>query len=970
MNASRAARDHSADRPPARGASRTPAPGRAASGSTPLIDALGNQAVLRLMGAGSGRGKRPADTPSDPSELHADRVAGALAGGGAASDCGCDCGTCNHGKQRPSTGGGVISSLLGPGQPLAPVRQSWFEERLGIPLDSVRVHTDERAADSAAALRAQAYTVGDDVVFRRGGYAPDDRKGLELLSHELAHVAEQRTTGPRLALKPDDAPAETEDEAGEVEEQWLALIEEISEDIEEITTGTGEYLDLDQGEMLTLRARTVRKLVILTSFRPESWEEFQALHVKMDAAAETEEQTLEAIKGFGARAVPGDPLHSTRGFPATWAKRLEQAMRPVLDPAEMGRRLQAASDALRAAGERVPAHLVAHGLPVDFDTAMDLKSFTVHPGHLGLPAGNPLRDFAAAGAAYAHAYADAQLATRYAGAIRSLIADVAAGERIIDPTVFEEYAHDRRWAPTPADLFRWNPPVNPKAEADEVNPYLFERTMYETLSPIRFLDLLVAGGTTRTEFERRLGEADRQIAALDAYRRLYLARAWAGERGYGSYVRSVLWEQLKDAMTWDTVKEAAKEGAKSAILLSIPVVNWFYGAYLVGKAAVGVGEAIMGLSDAEDAARSAKSVVALQRASARLTLAEHTEIIKLAASLLDVFGSWAALRAALRARPSVPKAPAEKARTKADEPVRQKKAEEPRKEPRKEEPKKDPIDPVAERAASPANPIDLPGQGKAHVTPEGRCKICRSPCRFMLDQCRDALREAARTPQAAYLENLLKRIQRLEEAMEEAIRSGASRADFRSRFQPAFHKLANEADAAYARFVQRDMSRRLPAADEIEASGAGSRGDILDDPKRYEHTGRAEQKVAGTRFHDHIKAELLRAFPKGTVFTEDTIKEFLKREGIDPSKVILRKKRGIDVYVFDSRRNLITPVDITHVAGAPAHVAKLQRDWTKLEGGLKGEPIYVTEPYEIEYAGMTFDQAAASIIAELRPYAR
>ena len=49
---------------------------------------------------------------------------------------------------------------------------------------------------------------------------------------------------------------------------------------------------------------------------------------------------------------------------------------------------------------------------------------------------------------------------------------------------------------------------------------------------------------------------------------------------------------------------------------------------------------------------------------------------------------------------------------------------------------------------------------------------------------------------------------------------------------------------------------------------------------------------------------------------------------------------------------------------------KLQRDFLKLEKGLRHEPIKTTEHFEIEYAGKTYDQAAANIIAELRPYAR
>ena len=58
-------------------------------------------------------------------------------------------------------------------------------------LSHVRVHTDDRAAASARALDAHAYTVGHDVVFGAGGYAPDASRGVRLLAHELTHVVQQ-----------------------------------------------------------------------------------------------------------------------------------------------------------------------------------------------------------------------------------------------------------------------------------------------------------------------------------------------------------------------------------------------------------------------------------------------------------------------------------------------------------------------------------------------------------------------------------------------------------------------------------------------------------------------------------------------------------------------------------------------------------------------------------------------------------
>ncbi|HEX8921738.1 MAG TPA: DUF4157 domain-containing protein, partial [Pyrinomonadaceae bacterium] len=59
----------------------------------------------------------------------------------------------------------------------------------------VRVHTDAKAAASARAVNALAYTVGSHVVFGEGKFAPSTAEGRHLLAHELTHVAQQGNQG-------------------------------------------------------------------------------------------------------------------------------------------------------------------------------------------------------------------------------------------------------------------------------------------------------------------------------------------------------------------------------------------------------------------------------------------------------------------------------------------------------------------------------------------------------------------------------------------------------------------------------------------------------------------------------------------------------------------------------------------------------------------------------------------------------
>lgn len=85
----------------------------------------------------------------------------------------------------------VHDVLSSPGQPLDASTRTFMEPRFGYDFSQVRVHTDKRAAESARAVNALAYTVGRDVVFGEGEYEPGTSMGRRLLAHELTHVVQQ-----------------------------------------------------------------------------------------------------------------------------------------------------------------------------------------------------------------------------------------------------------------------------------------------------------------------------------------------------------------------------------------------------------------------------------------------------------------------------------------------------------------------------------------------------------------------------------------------------------------------------------------------------------------------------------------------------------------------------------------------------------------------------------------------------------
>ena len=89
--------------------------------------------------------------------------------------------------------------LRSPGRPLDLGVRNDMEQRFGHDFSQVRIHTSALAAESTRALGAHAYTVGTNIVFGSGGFAPTTNPGRKLIAHELAHVIQQMDMTARQA---------------------------------------------------------------------------------------------------------------------------------------------------------------------------------------------------------------------------------------------------------------------------------------------------------------------------------------------------------------------------------------------------------------------------------------------------------------------------------------------------------------------------------------------------------------------------------------------------------------------------------------------------------------------------------------------------------------------------------------------------------------------------------------------------
>jgi hypothetical protein len=211
-----------------------------------LQRAIGNQAVLRLISAGSDGSFPPphgqptpaqsfsppaqhntfqaadnltVNQPGDAYEQEADRMASLVteteareqaSGGGVADGGECQACAARHQKiQRAPSGGGetvptpqVVGNVLASaGQPLGEDVQEFAGPLFGSDFGNVRIHNDAHAAQAAQSLDARAFTTGNDIVFGAGQYAPGTTEGKKLLTHELTHVVQQGGTTRRFVQR-------------------------------------------------------------------------------------------------------------------------------------------------------------------------------------------------------------------------------------------------------------------------------------------------------------------------------------------------------------------------------------------------------------------------------------------------------------------------------------------------------------------------------------------------------------------------------------------------------------------------------------------------------------------------------------------------------------------------------------------------------------------------------------------------
>lgn len=173
---------------------------------------------------------------NDPLELEADRVAdqvmaasGHTAVSGAPLHIQRYAGQATEGLETaPASVDRVLASS---GRPLEPALRQDMGQRFGYDFSRVRVHSGAAAEQSARDVSANAYTVGHNIVFGAGRFAPGTNEGRRLIAHELTHVLQQKDTAgypvPTIQQRGASAVLQRESdepESGRAEPDWAPWV--------------------------------------------------------------------------------------------------------------------------------------------------------------------------------------------------------------------------------------------------------------------------------------------------------------------------------------------------------------------------------------------------------------------------------------------------------------------------------------------------------------------------------------------------------------------------------------------------------------------------------------------------------------------------------------------------------------------------------------------------------------------------
>lgn len=172
-----------------------------------------------------------------------------------------------------------------------------METRFGHDFSHVRVHSGAAAEQSARDVNAEAYTVGNNVVFGAGKFAPATQSGRHLLAHELSHVVQQSGKAPespgamRVARQTQGAPQQ--------------LVPHVTPEIEAGLISELQRARIAAPPSTSIRQESVRTFAVAAIIRPDGSVTYESAYFDKGAAEHAEPQLLTKID---TKIQPGDTV--------------------------------------------------------------------------------------------------------------------------------------------------------------------------------------------------------------------------------------------------------------------------------------------------------------------------------------------------------------------------------------------------------------------------------------------------------------------------------------------------------------------------------------------------------------------------------------------------------------------------------------------------------------------------------------
>jgi hypothetical protein len=516
-----------------------------------------------------------------------------------------------------------IDALRGGGSPLPASARDFFEPRFGVDFSHVRLHTDSRAADTAKALGASAFTVGPDIAFGAGEYAPASPAGKRLLAHELTHVEQQDAVVGQVQRAPAGAPAApTDDNEADLAQELASAHERV------IGAATPEE-----------RAWALRVELLLGWSRPASVADdavFDAFLSRCYQAADSEARTLAALAP--KYTLMSSITASAEAFPGSWADRIYHDFHSREDLDKLRKSYEEQKQGALDVAKAIAPAVWDRGLPLTLAQARSLSAddmvwLVLNFKRLATSAHESTDRYAAAMAEWLRVAARYGAVAEYEGDLGVQVRDIREGKQSVTLPL---YAAGQKQSEQLTLALR-------SIERPGVTPATVVGRFMHALVWSVPEDLLISGGAWPLKgvdaYRAEIAKVDAWIASAGTSASIGKAFDWAHERGYFGAAGEEVWASFKEN-GW---KMAA---AVAAILVAqaIPGVDVALDIILLIEFGLDAISTVVELGEAFTAAGSAKSVLDMEHASALIA----STVVGTGAKIVQWLVLWSAGKIANR----------------------------------------------------------------------------------------------------------------------------------------------------------------------------------------------------------------------------------------------------------------------------------------------------------------------------------